>query len=290
MATRYWNGAADTSYTNTANWDGATAPVAADSVIIRADAVNGIAGSDQSATALASFMIQFGCTIDIGSSGAPLIIACDDFLAAPTGGNQWFALQDGTAAGLATTVDIRGGLVSSSPTTEGLHIKSNTTDTLSPCRVHSGQANFDEDCNIPVLDVLGGNAYINDADGLTTVNCTGGIVYNAADDAITTLNLAANVLYYHLEGAAAITTLNVWGGTLNYRSAATITTLNGRFGTITFADTTLRCTVTNCSLWSANLDLRNGIGTPTFTNVIARLGNGQVSGDINTTDAPTPSL
>lgn len=290
MAIKYWNGATDTAYTTATNWDGGVAPIAADTVIIRADAVNGIAGSDQSATALASFIVQPGCTIDIGSSGSPLIIACDDFMAAPTSGNQWFSLQDGTAAGLVTTVDIRGGYASTTPTTEGLHIKSNTTDTLSPCRVHSGQVNFDEDCNIPTLDVLGGTVYVNDADGLTTVNCTGGTVYNAAGDAITTLNVAGSCLYYHLEGGGAITTTNVWGGTFNYRSASTITTLNGRYGTITFAETTLRCTVTNCSLWAANMDLRNGIGTPTFSNAVQQLGSGQPYGDVNSSSTPTPSL
>ena len=78
--------------------------------------------------------------------------------------------------------------------------------------------------------------------------------------------------------------------TFNYRSASTITTLNGRYGTITFAETTLRCTVTNCSLWAANMDLRNGIGTPTFSNAVQQLGSGQPYGDVNSSSTPTPSL
>lgn len=290
MAIKYYNGATNTSYTDTGNWDGASAPSSGDTVIIRSDCANNIAGSDQSAVLLVAFIIQPGFNRDIGSSGTPLIIAADKAFLSPSGSDQWLSFLDGNGAGAVTALDVDGGLSTSAPTTEGLHIKSNTTDTLSPCRVHSGQVNFDEDCNIPTLDVSGGTVYVNDADGLGTANCQGGLVIYAADDAITALNVGGTGIWRHVEDGGAITTATVWAGTFDYRSASTITTLVGRSGDITFANTGLRCTVTNCTLWNADLDVRNRIGTPTFTNDINIYGSGQISGDPGRASDPAPSL
>ena len=77
MATNRWIGGTsgnETTYTTAANWSLGSAPAGTNDVIIPKDAAYNITGSDQSSTALASFTIEDGCGITIGTGAVPLLI------------------------------------------------------------------------------------------------------------------------------------------------------------------------------------------------------------------------
>lgn len=289
MSILYYTGATNSDYTNVGNWAGGAAPVSGDSVIILKTCVNAIAGSDQSAVLLVSFMVEDGCAVNIGSSGTKLQIACDKFSYKGECPQAWIALRDGNGAGNVTQVDIHSGYTAiSDETTEGLHLTSITTDTMSPCRVHGGLTSFDATSRIPALVVNGGTAYVNDATGISTVVAPAGTVYYAASAAITTLTLGSQVYWYHLVGAGDVTTVNCNG--YAYWRDGDITTLNGYEGTLDFTVAQRRITITTYNRYNATLDARNGIGTPTITNPINNLGLGETHFDPGTTSAVTHSL
>lgn len=291
MATRYYNGATNTTYTDTGNWVGGSAPVSGDSVVILATCVNDIDGSDQTGTTLVSFRVMPGCAVNIGSSGTKLQLACDKFSYAGSCPEAWIALRDGNGAGNVTQVDIFAGYEVSTTTaaTEGLHLTSGTTDTMSPCRVHGGYVSFDSTSRIPTYVQNGGTAFVNDATGIGTCYGVAGTTHWNATQAVTTLEVGSQSTWNHEQDTGAITTVNN-RGQFYPKGAGTITTLNGWEGDIKATLCERIFTVTNCTLYNGNLDVRNQIGTPTFSNPISVVGNGQVYGDPARTSNPVTAL
>lgn len=289
MAIRYYSGAASTTYTDAGNWVGGAAPSSGDTVIILADAVNDITGSDQSATLLVSFIIQDGCSINIGSSGAYLQIACDKFANKGQCPQAWIALRDGNGAANVTQVDVHDGYATSSPTTEGLHLKSITTDTMSPCRVHGGLVSFDATSRIPALVVNGGTAYVNDATGISTAVAIAGTVYYAASAAITTLTIGSTATWHHQEDAGDVGTVNC-NGYIYWKDGDITTKLNAYEGTVDFTEMVRRVAVQACDHYNATIDERNSLGSPTWTTNIVKVGLGDRHIDPGNTVATTPSL
>jgi len=291
MSVLYYNGAASTTYTDVGNWVGGAAPSSGDSVIILAACANNIAGSDQTAVLLVSFIVQEGVEINIGSSGTKLQIACDKFSFKGSCPEAWIALRDGNGAGAVTQVDIHGGYAPlSDETLEGLHLSSVTTDTMSPCRVHAGTVSFDATSRIPALVVNGGTAYVLSATGITTAVVNAGTVEYSSTAAITTLTIGANASWYHLVLAGDVTTVNTHGGL--YWADGDITTLNAHEGTVDFTDLVRRVTVGTLNLYNASVDERNATGSPTYSNPINVLGLGiryiDPANTITTTMSLTP--
>lgn len=277
MATKYWAGTVSTSYATAGNWEGGVAPIAGDTVIFPAGS-NTCAGSDQSGTALAAFIVDSGYTGTIGSSGTPLIIDTNILSYAGQGTSAWISAQNGAAAA-NIQLDVLSAYSTSAPTTEGLHLLCNSTDIFEPCRIHGGTVSFDATSRFTTLLVAGGTVYVNSATGATTAFLLGGTVYYDAAVTLTTLNCVGGT-WYHSDDANGVTTINVWGGTVNYQGVGTVTTLNVYLSTAIFtaADSDHRFTITTCNIYEGDVYITNKIGTPTFTNPVNYYGNGQLVG------------
>lgn len=286
MATKVWIGASS-AYGTGSNWVGGVAPVNGDDVVIPSGS-GSIDGSDQSGTTLDSFRVHSGFEGTIGSSGTPLILDTNILKYDGNATQCWLSVQNGGAGGSVQT-DISGGAATSSPLTQGLHIKCNASgDKLDPCRVSGGYTSFDEDCNIDAIVQTGGTLWIRDADGLATYHLIAGTCNYYANDAITTLN-AVGGTWNHQEDAAAITTINNYGSTVNWYDDSTITTLNNYAGTFDASVGDNLFTITNSSIWGGTIDGRNGIGGITFSNSTNIYG-GVVYNDRPGTGAPVSAL
>ena len=284
MANKFWNGATSTAYGTGGNWVGGVAPVNGDDVYFDRACTYTPAGSDQSGTTLNSGHVGPNFNgANIGSSGSPLILDTNYFSYQNTTCAQaWISLQNGAAAA-NISVDVFDSYDgSSSPTTRGLHLSCNSTDIFSPCRIRGSTdatVTLDSDCNVTQIDQQGGLLYVLDADGNTTINLIGGVMHYDVAVALTTINVGGGTLYMDDGNTSTVTTLNQWGGTIVWQAANTITTYNGYAGDFDGTSPIGVYTITNTNIWDADMDLRGGLGEPTFTNAPKILGSGSITTD-----------
>lgn len=221
MATNYWTGAVSTAYNTAGNWSLGAAPIATNDVRLRAASTVAIAsGLDQSAVAIADFIVEPGYSGAIGTtaSGVPtyLQIDPDRFQFAGTGQSYIDigaaaidALIDNTTTpgtglrGLYLLGSAIANLIVSGGSV-GVAAVPGSTSTVATAQVLGGSLLLGSGTSLTTLRVNGGEALVECA--LTTVNQYGGIVTTS--------------------GIGAITTYNCFGGTAILNSSGTITTLN----------------------------------------------------------------
>ncbi len=240
MANKTWLGTTDGTYTTAGNWKEGSAPGAGDDVRVSADAVNGIDGSDQSATAIGDFIVEDGFTLGIGSSGTDLKIDPNRFEYHGGGSNAaYIHLHSAAIAATVTnsptastgkrglylqgsaltTVSISGGSV-------GLASRHNESATITTVRVVGNKADVwcGEGLSLTTLDVLAGKARLRCA--ATTVNVDGGELTTEEEGAVTTMNVAAGTVTSNSTGT--IGTLNINGGKVSFLESGqsrTVTTI-----------------------------------------------------------------
>jgi len=80
MAKNYWLGTTDGDWNTATNWSLGTVPVGTNEVVVPKDATVAILGYDASAAEMASFIVEDGCSIQIGggSTGIPLTLDVAD--------------------------------------------------------------------------------------------------------------------------------------------------------------------------------------------------------------------
>lgn len=189
MAKKIWLGV-DTGnegkYGTAANWSPSGVPAAADDVVIPAGSPAITGDLDQSAIAIASFLVEFGYLNNIGSNIASLKIDPDTFDYAGIGLNVFIDLQTSPS-----TIDPIVRTTAPVPSGEfGLTL---TGDAIDELTVQSGTIRIEDTAVIATSNNLGGNITLFAAP-------TGGVVNNAG----TTIT----------EGAGAIPSLVANGGTI----------------------------------------------------------------------------
>lgn len=283
MATRIWTGASSTAWGTAGNWSPTTTPVNGDDVIFDQNATRSVAGSDQSAVALASLKITlpFGdaSTILFGDSGTPLkiSIASGGLVEIGAPSNSPVAASGSGRINLDTAssnciVNVYGSLGSTADSgKEPVRLRMNHSSSI--VNVMGGTVGIATDndtdtATVGTINAKGGQ--VNLSSGVTVTNVTGNGGTVTTHGAVTTLeNLSSNVTTYgtalvgtltqvggtttcihRVSGGVSITTLNLRGGILDLSQngqAITITSLSIRGGVIQcFSDTQL--TVTTPSL------------------------------------------
>lgn len=240
MATKTWLGTTSTAWATTTNWAEGSAPGAGDDVRIVADAVRGIAGSDQSGTAIGDFIVEEGFTYGLGDATTALKLDPDRFEFFGSGSTASYldlhsaaitACIKGTATATTgkrglyivgsglTTVSIAAGSV-------GIASRHGKTATVATVMVVGSKADvwIGEGVTLTTLEVTAGKARLRCP--ATTVNVDGGELLTEEVGAITTMNVMKGSVTANSTGT--ITTANVYGGSLDFLQsglARTVSTL-----------------------------------------------------------------
>ena len=287
MATLYYTGATDATWTNTGNWvesDG-TAPSAVpgtgDSVVFDARATRSLTGSPSGTIRLVKVQVMQSMGYYIGTPAAPITAAVDTFIVGEetegggtSNGSQQICWDFGaTASGYnGTTARIVKSNTTGLSTTglEAVQLKgthaSNVLIVEGQSSVGFGVSFPGQTYTVATVSVVGDNAKVRLGSGgtLTTINQSkGNLVVEAA---FTTLNQTGGTC--RTEGTGAITTANV-NGTFIGNSSGTITTIDVEdqgFGD--FTKSAVSRTVTNATTHGrGRIDAENGVaGAVTFTN------------------------
>lgn len=286
MATFYWTGTTDGTWTNVNNWvesDG-TAPSAppgtGDSVVFDGRAVRALTGSPSGTIRLSSVEVRHAMAYSIGTPTSPISAAVDTF----TVGEE---PSDGSlGAGSPQICWNFGGALSGYNGTTVRVLRTNTTgtsglETLQLRGTHASNKCFVEGAavvgwgtsfpaqayTLSQINVTHANARVTLGSGgtLTTVNQSGGII--VLNCACTTINNTGGTI--RTEGSGAITTANIDGGTLIANSTGTISTLDvGNGGVADFSRTSRARTVTTATIHgTGRITAANGEArSVTFTN------------------------
>ena len=250
MATRTWDGSSSGAWDTALNWTPATVPVDDDDVIIPASATQDITTDlDQSDVTLASFTIEHGATIDIGSQAGHLLIggAAASIWHLGGSGSYWMDIAgdagipeihvDGTgfyslnsyaAQNMCTTLKITNASAT-------VWIAEEPVAVAEVATIQNGGATLLVGDGVTGLDgaaafaLTTSSGTVTTASPMTVLTVTGGTV-TVEEGAIATLNAYAGVVY-HLGGT--ITAANVFtDGNLDFSKrmctcAVTAATLQG---------------------------------------------------------------
>lgn len=219
MATKIWTGDADTEVYNTdLNWYDNTNPASADDVIIGYGALQNIAGADETAELLTSFLIEPGMPKTIGTHATSLQIDADTVNLAGTG--EQFLSFTGTAS-----LYVNQAAGSSAKTNYGLNlIGSTVTDTLIRCgngKVAIGWQGQTAAYTNVLLET--GTLLLDTGASVTALDATGGTLLN--NIAVATVGLRGNVKAQWDIGAVTAMTCRE-NAQININSVGQITTLN----------------------------------------------------------------
>jgi hypothetical protein len=230
MATKQWVGT-DTGnegdYSTAANWSPSGVPAAADVVILPGNGSQAItAGLDQSAIALASFIVEDGFSGAIATSAAYLEIDSDSIR------------FDGSGTAYIDTgsnpadIDITGTATATSGS-QGLYIIGTGIDDLS---IKSGTVGVavlpGEVSTIDSARVLGGKLTTGAGVTLVTLEAAAGTTTNKAN--VSTVKVFGGTVNSEVIGQSmsAAVTLYSFGGTYNLNGSGNITTLHLSGGTV----------------------------------------------------------
>jgi len=170
MADLYTVTALDSAvYTNTANWEGGSAPAADDDVTFRFDNSTALAGSDQSAVELDDIEVLPACTGDAGSENAYLQLANKTIF---SGRGTWY-LDLGTSGSAEVRVT---QTKSASNGSSALYFRNNT-NAITLFVVESGNVRITAPSTITSL-VVKANAtvYIEEGATVATIYNEGGTI------------------------------------------------------------------------------------------------------------------
>jgi hypothetical protein len=235
MANKLWVGT-DGNYGTAGNWSPSGVPIAGDHVRIPASSTQSItSGLDQSAVAIASFIVEEGYAGELGTSAAYLQIDPDRFEFNGTG-QSWIDIG-------SAEIDVQViGTATAATGERGLYLKGSAIDELTVLGGNVGvAAKFGETATVATCRVTGSTAdvWIGSGTTLTTLSVTAGMVRLRA--AATTVAVYGGTVY--TEETGAITTVNLSGGTIYPNSSGTITTANLLGGTADFTKSGLSRTV-----------------------------------------------
>ena len=281
MANVYWEGddvSNPTVYTTAANWQGGSAPVATNAVIFPDGCTNAVAGSDQNATALASFETRAGYSGTVGSitAGNPtaLEIAATTCTLAGSGLSYIDLTANSTstcsvsAAGTTVTTGLYGLHLSSADAISVLNIDLDTNQSVGVAALAGTVGEF------TTVNISGkGTVTLGSGLTCTTLNIRGsGIVYNRASIANVTVVEGTPAVY--LEDATAISTaLIVQGGTVYEQSSGTKTQVTVFFPANIVCSLPKTRTWTNTTIYGDG-GLDDAEKSVTFTNPIKDYGSG----------------
>jgi len=272
MARIVWQGGVDTAYATAGNWVGGSAPSAGDDVVIAPHPTTGvsnaIAGSNQTATELASFTVHPGYSANIGSSGTYLQIDADEFRIHGSSEELWLDASNASGAIDWLTVSSTGQSVASNRTTKGVHIdlssnvtelalnaglcilESNSSGTVTRCAIQGATAFLDH--HVAVLYHESGTTEID------------------SDSNLTTLWMSDGTVIVHDGGFSEV---RIFRGTVDWRSPDGITTRLEVHGTGKWTNINNTHIPTINAAWvlgNGTIDLRNGADDPVFTSPIER--------------------
>lgn len=242
MAAYEWLGTATDAWATAGNWNPSGPPSAIDHVRCVANAVNGIAGTDLSGTALGDFIVEEGFAKGLGSVLTSLKIDPDRFEFNARGSTASYVHLH-TAA---ITALIRG-TASANVGYRGLYLEGTGLTTVA---IEAGKVGLASRVNdtgtITTISVSGNGAdvWMGKNLSLTTANVSAGQVVQRC--AATTVNVYGGTLRTEEEGA--ITTMNVYGGMITSNSTGTIGTLHIFGGTVDFLGSALPRTVNTINL------------------------------------------
>lgn len=268
MATIKWiggNSGNENTYNTAANWSGGSAPTTNDTVVIPRDAAYDIDGYDASATTLTAFIVEEGCSVNIGSTTTPLQVSPASFRYDGSGTTAVFNFN-------GTNTDVLcGKTVTPATGRNGLYIKGSSLDSITVygtgnvgLAVLAGDtATVDSGADLTVS----GSGVLDIGESVTltgtTIKQNGGTVN--CRSAIITLEKRGGT-FNHLKGNA--TTVSNWGGVYNDQSNGTMTTYNGGNTGQYLREKDLRDkTITNTNLYGGTT-FKDPNKTITFTNAI----------------------
>lgn len=206
---------ATSAYTNTANWVGASAPSANDSIFAQFNASVALAGSDQSGTELDDINVLPTCSGDAGS--ADTYLQLDQGAANKTiyaGSGTWY-LDLGTSGSALVRVDRARAATNGQA---GLYFKNNT-NPITKFEVNGGTVRLVA-ANITTLVVrTGATVYIDVESTVGTIKCDGGTVIDYGCALTTWDHLSGTGTKYGSDAYAA----NVYGGVLYNDGTGTAT-------------------------------------------------------------------
>lgn len=223
MADKYTVTALDSGvYTNTANWAGGVAPVAADNIFMQFDSTTAMSGSNQSATELGNITILPSCAGEIGSADTYLQLDQATTKSVVFGGAATAYLDLGTS-GSAMRVD---KTKSATGGKAGLYLKNNTTP-LVLLDLRGGVTRLVSATVTRLIVSAGATVIVDSASTVATIDNNGGTVidYGAA---ITTINSTDGTI---TKTGSDDYALNIYGGTVynDGTGTATVTQYGGRF-------------------------------------------------------------
>lgn len=279
MATRSWtDGGTDGNWNSTANWSGATVPIAGDTVIIDTSSRSIQTNLDQSAVTLARLEIGSGFTGKIGTSANFLRVGVSGSLVV----NGAAATPDALFISGATDpiANIHVHRVGTDTADGTLTLKG----TITTCAVYRGHLVLESGTITTLwIEGEGGNS---DAVHIKNVGAT-----------CTTTHLFAGKLLAEDGATAVFTTLNDYSSGANIEIAdGTLTTLNVYGNTPAIDWSAGGATITTANIYSGRLWARGasqtitnwtvhdrGVmdasdGSVTFTNAGTKFGNGYALG------------
>ncbi|UCC31525.1 MAG: hypothetical protein JSU86_04455 [Phycisphaerales bacterium] len=135
--THFWVGSG--LFSTSGNWTPAGPPGAGDTAILDGRSQNNMTGSDESATALAAFIVRDGNRAQVGSDGTPLIIEADKFsirgrgaaYLQPSGTTDPKILVDTYIGGNKTSLKLTGRNPEILDVLGGLVVNSSTSGSMS---------------------------------------------------------------------------------------------------------------------------------------------------------------
>lgn len=256
MADKTWAGVTG-AYDLSTNWSPVNVPIAGDNVRIPAGSVAITSGLNQSAVALADFIVEDGYTAAIASATAYLRIVCSRFIFSGTGVSY---VDIGTSAISPQVLKTSGG----GSGTRGLYLKGSAISILSVISGKVGLAAlFGETSTATTIRCVGSGASVWAGAGLTLTN-----FYQTNGDSI--IRCAGTTLTCHggkikTEESGAWTTVDMDAGTFYPNSTGTITTFMCDGGTADFLTSGAARTVTNFKL-NPNGTLKYDKNVLTITN------------------------
>lgn len=298
MATVYWTGSTDGTWTQVNNWvesDGSApsaVPGTGDSVVFDGRATRALTGSPSGTIRLSKVQVMhsLGSSYYLGTTLSPISAAVDTFIVGeltedgsnPSGCQKICWNFGATASGYnGTTVYVHRTNLTGLNGLEVLQLQgtnaSNVMHVLGACSVGWGVSFPGQAYTVATTNVSGDNARVRLGSGgtLTTINQSNGSILVEA--AFTTLNQTGGTC--RTEGSGAITTVNA-NGTFIGNSTGTITTLDvedAGFGD--FTKSPAARTVTNAYIHGrGRIDAENGVaGSVTFTNGVDCLDGARTS-------------
>lgn len=224
MANKTWAVASGVNgnYGTAANWSPSGVPIAGDNVRIPVGSGNISSGLDQSAVAIADFIVELGYAGSIGSVTEYLKIDPDRF---DFSGNGVAYINLGSAAiapSVYNTATPGTGL-------RGLYLLGSALTVLNAVKGSIGVASrIGETSTVATIRCLGASVYVGSGVTLTTFYQTAGD--SEVHCACTTITCYGGKLKTAELGA--ITTITVEGGEVKSESSGTVTNVNANGGTV----------------------------------------------------------